>query len=188
MQTYCDVVEVSRAMTMDELGSRICIMGPSNSGKSTLAEAIARARGLEAVHLDQFYHLPHTDWVPRPADEFAALHDAAIMEAHWVIDGNYSRLLPQRLERATGFILLDVPTMISLYRYIRRCWFERDRRGALEGGRDSVKWDVIRHITIATRANRRRYRDMIDGISLPKVHINSTKALAEFYRLNGLRR
>jgi adenylate kinase family enzyme len=173
---------------LDELGPRICIMGPSNSGKSTLAEAIARAKGSEVVHLDRLHHLPHTDWVPRPADEFAALHDAAITGARWVIEGNYSRLLPQRLERATGFILLDVPTMTSLYRYLRRCWFERDRRGALEGGRDSVKWDMIRHIAIATRANRTRYRDMIDGITLPKVQIASTKALADFYHANGLRR
>lgn len=175
-------------MTLDDLGTRICVMGPSNSGKSTLAEAIGRAKGLEVVHLDQLHHLPHTDWIPRAADEFAALHDAAITGARWVIEGNYSRLIPQRLERATGFILLDVATMTSLYRYLRRCWFERDRRGALEGGRDSVKWDMIRHIAVTTRANRRRYRDMIDGIRLPRIQINSTDALAAFYRLNGLSR
>ena len=52
----------------------------------------------------------------RAADEFTALHDAAIMEQRWVIEGNYSRLLTQRLERATGFILLDAPATISLYR------------------------------------------------------------------------
>jgi len=175
-------------MTLDELGTRICIMGPSGSGKSTLAEAIGQVQNLAVVHLDQLHHLPHTDWIPRPPDEFAALHDASITGDCWVIDGNYSRLLPQRLERATGFILLDVPTTTSLYRYIRRCWFERHRRGALEGGRDSVKWDMIRHIVVATRANRTRYRDMIDGISLPKMQIATTEALAAFYRANGLRR
>jgi len=175
-------------MNLDKLGARICIMGPSNSGKSTLAEAIARAKGLEAVHLDQLHHIPHTDWVPRSPDEFAALHDAAINRVSWVIEGNYSWLLPQRLERATGFILLDISTTTSLYRYLRRCWFERDRRGALEGGRDNVKWSMIRHIVIATRANRSRYRSMIDGISLPKVQISSTKALAAFYSSNSLSR
>ncbi|MBO1360308.1 AAA family ATPase [Acetobacter sacchari] len=175
-------------MKLDDLGVRICIMGPSNSGKSTLAHAIARSQELAVVHLDQLHHLPHTDWTPRPADEFAALHDQAIEGSRWVIEGNYSRLLPQRLERATGFILLDVPTTVSLYRYVRRCWFKRDRRGGLEGSRDSVKWDMIRHITVATRANRRRYRQMFEHIGLPKIHISSTSALDNFYRLNGLRR
>ena len=175
-------------MTLDKLGTRICIMGPSNSGKSTLAEAIARAKDLKVVHLDQLHHLPHTDWVPRPTTEFTALHDAAISDARWVIEGNYSRLLPQRLAKATGFILLDVSTATSLYRYLRRCWFEHDRRGALEGGRDSVKWDMVRHIAIETRANRNRYRTMIDGITLPKVQIDSREALTAFYRTNDLKR
>ena len=44
-------------MMLDVLGPRICIMGPSNSGKATLAEAIARAQGLKAVHLDQLQHV-----------------------------------------------------------------------------------------------------------------------------------
>lgn len=175
-------------MNIDDLGPRICIMGPSGSGKSTLAKAVAQAKGLDVVHLDQLHHMPHTDWVPRPADEFAALHDAAIAGSRWVIEGNYSRLLPQRLARATGFILLDVSTMAGLYRYIRRCWFERDRAGALEGGRDGVKWAMIHHISVTTRANRRRYRDMFIDVDLPKVQIDTTRALFEFYHVNGLKR
>lgn len=175
------------AMTLDELGMRICIMGRSNSGKSTLAQAIGEAKGLEVVHLDQLHHLPNTDWIPQPPDDFAALHDAAILGDRWAMDGNYSRLLPQRLRRATGLILLDVPTTTSLYRYVRRCWFERDRRGALEGGRDSVKWEMIRHIAFATRANRARYRKMVGDIGVPSVNLATTKALAAFYDANGLR-
>lgn len=65
-------------MTLDDLGPRICVLSPSNSGKSTLADAVWRARGLAPVHLDRLRHLPQTDWVPRPADEFAALHDTAV--------------------------------------------------------------------------------------------------------------
>ena len=70
-------------MQLAGLGERICILGPSNSGKSTLAEAIARKRGLEVVHLDLLYHLPNTDWELRPTDEFVALHDAAITGEQW---------------------------------------------------------------------------------------------------------
>lgn len=77
-------------MRLDDLGPRLCILGPSNSGKSTLADAIGRARDLPVVHLDQLYHLPHTDWQPRPTVEFIALHDAAIQAPRWVLDGNYS--------------------------------------------------------------------------------------------------
>lgn len=104
---------------LDELGERICILGPSNSGKSTLATAIARRRGLPAVHLDQLFHLPRTDWQPRPEAEFLALHDQAIRQPRWVMDGNYTRCLGRRLKRATGLVLLDVPMAVSLLRYVR---------------------------------------------------------------------
>jgi len=175
-------------MTLDKLGPRICIMGPSNSGKSTLADAISRARGLKTVNLDQLSHLPHTDWLSRSSEEFKALHDAEILGSFWVIEGNYSSLLPQRLERATGFILLDAPTAVSLYRYLRRCWIKGVRLGGLEGSRDSVKWGMIRHIIGVTRSNRDRNKRLFGGISLPKLELTSTKALDDFYRVNGLKR
>ncbi|MDZ5646158.1 AAA family ATPase [Nitrospirillum sp. BR 11828] len=175
-------------MSLDELGPRICILGPSNSGKSTLAVAIGRARLLPPVHLDQLRHKPFTDWEPRPAEEFVALHDEAIKGDRWVMDGNYSWLLSQRLERATGVILLDTSTTISLFRYLRRSWFERQRPGALDGALDSVKWEMIHYITIATPGNRRRYQTLFDSIERPKIRLSTPRQLADFYRAEGLRR
>jgi len=175
-------------MTLDDLGPRICIMGPSNSGKSTLANAIARARGLTPIHLDQLRHRPHSGWQLRSDEEFYALHDEAIAGERWVMEGNYSKCLPQRLARATGFILLDIPTSASLLRYLRRSWFERVRYGGLEGGKDSVKWDMLRHIATRTRGNRSRYARLFEEIALPKIRLFSIKEIAKFYRSEGLAR
>ena len=175
-------------MRLVDLGPRICILGPSNSGKSTLAAAIGRQRGLRPVHLDQLHHLPHTDWQPRPEAEFTALHDAAIRDDGWVIEGNYSRCLPQRLARATGVILLDVPTLTSLYRYLRRSWFERQRHGGLDGGSDSVKWLMIHHIAVVSPRNRSRNAAMFDQLDLPKLKLPTPRALAHFYEAEDLQR
>lgn len=169
-------------MNLSDLGDRICILGPSNSGKSTLANAIARKRGLEAVHLDVLHHLPNTDWEPRSRDEFIALHDAAIAGERWVMDGNYSICMPQRFRRAMGLILLDVSTPASLLRYFRRSLFETGRLGALEGGRDSIKWDMIHHIAVTTPRNRRKYRTMFEGLDLPKLQLSSLRAIKQCFR------
>lgn len=171
---------------LDELGSRICILGPSNSGKSTLAEAIARKRGLPAIHLDQLFHLPHTDWKPRSSEEFLRLHEQAIRQEKWVMEGNYTSSIGRRLERATGFILLDVSTAISLFRYFRRTLYEHDRRGALEGSQDSLKWRMIHHITAVTPVNRRRYAELYEVIALPKVKLTTAADLRGFYRAEQL--
>ncbi len=172
---------------LSDLGPRICILGPSNSGKSTLAAAVGEACGLGVVHLDRLYHLPDTDWRPRPKEAFAALHDEAILGDRWVMDGNYSRFFPQRFARATGVILLDVPTSASLLRYFRRTLFEKDRIGALDGCKDSVKWAMIRHIAITTPRNRRRYADLFRELELPKIELPSMREIERFYRTENLR-
>ena len=150
--------------------------------------AIGRKRGLPVVHLDQLYHLPHTDWVPRPQEEFVVLHDEAIAGDRWVMDGNYSVCMPQRFRRATGLILLDVSTPLSLWRYLRRTLFQSSRQGGLDGGRDSVKWAMIRHITVTTPNNRRHYADMFKDLALPKTRLASADAIRQCYADWGLDR
>lgn len=105
------------------------------------------------------------------------------------MEGNYTRLLAQRLARATGVILLDVSTTTGLLRYLRRSWFERGRRiGGLEGGRDGVTWDMIRHIAFATRANRRRHAALFDAVALPTLRLSSARAINAVAAAEGLRR
>ncbi|MBP2301176.1 AAA family ATPase [Azospirillum picis] len=175
-------------MQLSDLGQRICILGPSNSGKSTLAEAIARKCGFPVVHLDRLYHAPGTDWEPRPADEFVALHDAAIAGERWIMDGNYSRCMPQRFRRATGLIFLDVSMPLSLLRYFRRTLFEPERRGALEGRRDSIKWTMIHHIAVTTPRNRERNLATFHQADLPKIRLGSARDINACYRRWGLQR
>jgi adenylate kinase family enzyme len=175
-------------IALPDLGRRICILGPSNSGKSTLAEAIARKCGLDAIHLDQLHHLPHTDWKPRPREEFLALHDAAILGDAWVIDGNYSACMPQRFRRATGIILLDISTPSSLLRYVMRCLSGRARAGALEGGSDGITWAMLHHIAVVTPGNRKRYAEVYRQTRLPKIRLASMRAIDQCYRQWGLER
>ena len=176
------------ATRLADLGPRVCILGPSNSGKSTLATAIGTARGAEVIHLDRLYHHPDSDWEPRPKAQFVALHDHAIEGDSWVIDGNYSSCFPQRFARATGLILLDIPTWTSLARYFRRTLFERHgRAGRLQGARDSVKWTMIRHIALVTPGNRARYAELFRESDLPKIGLMSARDIERFCQAERLR-
>jgi adenylate kinase family enzyme len=171
-----------------ELGERICILGPSNSGKSTLAAAIGAAEGLPVVHLDILRHVPGSQWVERDPDDFGRLHDGAIDGERWVMEGNYSRWLPQRLERATGLIVLDVSTPLSLARYLRRTLFERARHGGLDGVTDRLNMEMIRWIVGGGRRSRAGYRDRVHTAGLPAILIPNRSALRRFYRSAQLRR
>ena len=103
-------------LNLSDLGPRIGVFGPSSAGKSTLAWAIGAQTGAAVHHLDLLHHQPKTDWVPRPEAEFEMLHAAAVSCDEWVIDGNYSRLLPLRLTRMTGAITRRITRGRSLGR------------------------------------------------------------------------
>lgn len=104
------------------------------------------------------------------------------------MDGNYSICIPQRFRRATGLILLDVSTPVSLLRYFRRSLFETGRLGALEGGRDSIKWDMIHHIAVVQPRNRKRYSAMFDELDLPKLRLSSVTAIKQRFNAWDLTR
>jgi len=166
------------------LGERIVVFGPSNAGKSTLAVAISKKLGLPAFHLDQFRHLPNTDWKPRPETEFAALHDAAILGDRWIMEGNYSRLIPQRLARATGGILITSNHWLRFSRYLKRTLVNRsERAGHLEGAKDSIKWEMIQWILVKTRDSGIKYSKALHESGLPTVECHTAAALNDLYEV-----
>ena len=169
-------------LPLESLGERIMVLGPSNAGKSTLAAALSVRLGLPLVHLDQLQHLPNTDWEPRPEEDFVALHDLAIQKESWVMDGNYSRLMPKRFERATGVILLTSNHWIRLARYLKRTLINPNARiGQLDGGQERLKWEMIDWIIFKTPKNSRRYENMVREAGLPSVHCKSIKDLHALY-------
>jgi len=168
---------------LEALGQRIMVLGPSNAGKSTLALALAAKLDLPVVHLDRLQHLPNTDWRARPEAEFQALHDQAIQADQWIMDGNYSRLMPKRFERATGIVLITLNHWLRLGRYFKRSVLTpRARAGSLEGGREYVKWEMIDWILFKTPRNSVKYTKMIAPIDVPKVVCSTLPELKALYR------
>jgi hypothetical protein len=64
---------------------------------------------------------------------------------------------------------------VSLFRDYPGTLSDRERSGALEDSRDSIKWDMIYHIVVVTPKNRKSYANMFYDIDLPKVHPASIK-------------
>jgi adenylate kinase family enzyme len=174
---------------VETLGPRIMICGPSNAGKSTLAVALAKKLGAEPFHVDLFRHQPNTNWVQRSDEEFVALHDAAILGDRWVMDGNYSRLMPQRFARATGIILLGDSRWANFRRYVRRTLFQKQSRpGSLAGDKDSIKWEMVRWILIVQPPKQAQDRARLAATGLPMLELSSMTELKRLYAGWGLER
>lgn len=168
---------MNSALPLDALGPRICIMGPSNSGKSTLAKAIARKTDLPAVNLDQLHHIPDSQWMPRAPAEFLRLHAEAVSQERWVMKGNYTKCIEERFARATGLILLDVKVTVALLRYIRRCYSSTPRIGGLGMGREQMNLEMLKYILRTAPHNRKRHKKLYDQVRLPKLLLPSPRAV-----------
>ena len=97
---------------------RIMIIGCGGSGKSTLARQLGQKLGLPVVHLDQLFWTP--GWVSISKDEFDRVHEAALAEEKWIMDGNFDRTIPRRLERCDTVIYLDFSRFACLMGVLKR--------------------------------------------------------------------
>lgn len=86
--------------------SRVLIAGCGGAGKSTLALALGELTGLPVTHLDRLWWTP--GWVSRSREEFDALLEAELKKPAWIIEGNYSRTFPRRLQYADFCVFLDI--------------------------------------------------------------------------------
>jgi adenylate kinase family enzyme len=113
------------------VAKRILIIGPSGAGKSTLAQRVGARLGLPVVHLDTINWNP--GWVQTAPEKFRARVAEEAARNAWVMDGNYSRDLDLRLQRAEAVIWLDLPRYIyfprAVWRSIRNYGRDRDDLG-----------------------------------------------------------
>lgn len=104
---------------------RILIIGSSGSGKSTLARRVGARLGLEVVHLDAHYW--RAGWVETPKAEWPAKLAGLLGGDAWVMDGNYSATLEQRLAACDAVVLLDLPRALCLWGVLKRSLVYRGR-------------------------------------------------------------
>ena len=99
------------------------------------------------------------------------------------MEGNYSRLMPQRFARATGAILVTSNHWLRFARYLKRTLSNRAERAShLEGAKDSIKWEMIHWILVKTRNSGLKYSWAIQEAGLPAVECRTVEELNELYR------
>ena len=86
---------------------RVLVIGSPGSGKSTFSRKLRDVTGLPLYYLDMLYHNPDRTTVNRA--EFDERLSRILALDQWIIDGNYRRTLPVRLERCTHVLLFDLP-------------------------------------------------------------------------------
>jgi adenylate kinase family enzyme len=146
---------------------RVSVVGSSGSGKTTLACRLAAAIGAPHLELDAVNHQP--DWQQLPQGEFTARVSCFVEGDSWVVDGNYSSVLPPIVWRAADTIVwLDLPrwkvTHQLVWRSVKRAVTRQELwNGNRESVRNLLSWDpqksVIRWSWTHHKAVHRRYTE-----------------------------
>jgi adenylate kinase family enzyme len=121
---------------------RILVIGCCGSGKSTFSKQLSHKLDLPLVQLDRLFWLP--GWIEREYEEFENLMQSELEREVWIIDGNYLKSLPQRLEYADTVIFLDFNRWICTWRAIRRWLLQQGYQA--EGCPQKVSLSFLKYI------------------------------------------
>jgi adenylate kinase family enzyme len=98
--------------------NRVVVIGVTSSGKSTLAETLARRFDMDFVELDALHWEPN--WQEAPLEVFRARVEKAVQAGKWCVAGNYHIVRDLIWPNAEAVIWLDYPFMTVLWQLTRR--------------------------------------------------------------------
>ncbi|HYK98133.1 MAG TPA: hypothetical protein VEU77_07040 [Candidatus Acidoferrales bacterium] len=138
---------------------RVCVIGNTGSGKTTVSRAIAARLAVPCVELDELHWGPN--WEEASADELIAKLSPIVAQDAWVIDGMYFRKIGGLvLRRADTVVWVDPPWLVTFARLLRRSLSRVIRRTQLYNGNRETFWNLFHPqnslLLFAIRTGRRR--------------------------------
>jgi adenylate kinase family enzyme len=100
---------------------KILVLGRPGSGKTTFADALGKKLNLPVYHLDAFYWNEY--WQEKPHQEYLNASYALADKKEWIIEGNATKTLNYRLQKADLVVYLDFPLWLCFKQAIKRQWY-----------------------------------------------------------------
>ncbi len=143
--------------------NRIIIIGNSGSGKSTLAKELAVRLNLPLIHLDKLFW--RDNWQHISRDEFDDLLLSELKKERWIIDGNFGRTIPLRLQYCDSVIYLDYPRGTCIFGVLKRVitGYGRTRSDMGDNCPERFDFKFLKFVWNFNQKNRRRYHEMLNA-------------------------
>lgn len=164
-------------------GQRICIIGTTGSGKTTLARQVSQRFLIPHIELDALHWEPN--WTSAEAQVFRDRVTEALSGERWVVDGNYSAVRDIVWGKADTVVFLDYPFWLVIGRLMRRTLRRSLNQEELwSGNRENIRKSFLSQESIVLwmlqtyQPNRKKYPLLFqqpEYAHLSVVHLQSPK-------------
>lgn len=163
---------------------RILLIGSAGAGKTTFAKQLAQKLQLPLVHLDKLYW--RGDWEHLSRDEFDTLLQRELEKPQWIIDGNFNRTIPHRLQYCDTVFYFDFPTITCLAGITKRTLTNLGKSRSDMGGNcieyfDSQKISLYRNVLTFNKQHRKDYYALLDHAGHANVIVFRNRKQAKDY-------
>ncbi|WP_085714636.1 adenylate kinase [Pseudomonas sp. B28(2017)] len=153
--------------------TRTLIIGNSGSGKSWLAQRLAKQLHAPWTDLDQIHWLSDEHSIPRPRNEAMGMARRAASEELWVIEGVYGWIISEILHRATALIWLRIDDVDCSANICQRETNDDERLTALLEWADSYR---TRDDSSGFAAHQR----LFEGFAGSRIQLMDRKEITDF--------
>ncbi len=163
---------------------RILLIGNAGAGKTTFAKQLAQKLHLPLVYLDNLYWCG--DWEHLSRDEFDAILQTELEKPQWIIDGNFNRTIPHRLQYCDTVFYFDFPTITCLRGITKRTLINLGKVRSDMGCNcieyfDSQKISLYRNVLTFNKQHRRDYYELLDNADNVNVIIFKNRRQANVF-------
>ena len=163
---------------------RILIIGCGGAGKTTLARQLGEKLDLPVVHLDRIFWSPG-NWQHMERAAFDAALERELAKESWIMDGNYDRTLPLRMQHCDAIIYLDfamVRCMTGGLGRVIKNWGHA-RADMAPGCNEWFDPEMARFIWRYNRDNRQRnYRLLNEAEGVETIVLKNRRMVRRFLR------
>lgn len=161
---------------------RILVLGSGGAGKSVFAKQLGKLLNITVEHLDKHYWKP--GWVKPANDEWVSMVDDLIRGERWIIDGNFSGTLDQRVARCDTIIFLDMSRLLCLWRIVKRrvTYLNSTRPDMTKGCDEKLDFEFVSWVWNYSRRTRPRILSLMQNTSEGKrmVWLRSRRDVEDF--------
>ena len=160
----------------------ILIVGCAGAGKTTLSRQLGQKLNLPLIHLDSIFWSPG-NWEHLDRLAFDQALQTELAKPRWIMEGNYDRTLPLRLEACDAVFWLDYSRWVCMRRWLWRVvanW-RTVRPDMAPGCLERFEWDFAKEIWHFNQKNREKYERLFAGCPEKRLYrFHSPRQLKRF--------